>query len=81
MLLKASEKYDIDFTKSFMIGDRVSDIYAGNSVGCQTIQLVGNMSDAPQIESPHFKNNSYLKPNFRTDSLLEALEYIKEANQ
>jgi D-glycero-D-manno-heptose 1,7-bisphosphate phosphatase len=30
-------KYDIDFSKSFMIGDRCSDIESGLLVGCRTI--------------------------------------------
>ena len=37
MLLEAKEKYNIDLSKSFMIGDMESDIIAGNSAGVSTI--------------------------------------------
>jgi D-glycero-D-manno-heptose 1,7-bisphosphate phosphatase len=39
MLLEAEEKYAIDLTKSFMIGDRAKDIEAGRRAGCRTIFL------------------------------------------
>ncbi len=37
MLLKSKEKLNIDFAKSFMIGDRWRDIDAGKNAGCKTI--------------------------------------------
>jgi D-glycero-D-manno-heptose 1,7-bisphosphate phosphatase len=37
MLLQAQKEYDIDFSKSWMIGDRWSDMEAGKTVGCKTI--------------------------------------------
>lgn len=36
LLLKASEDFNIDLTKSFMIGDSQSDIEAGLNAGCKT---------------------------------------------
>lgn len=40
MLKKAEKELDIDFKKSFMIGDKKSDIDAGNSFGCRTILVL-----------------------------------------
>jgi phosphoglycolate phosphatase-like HAD superfamily hydrolase len=37
MLTAAAEKYNIDLTKSYMIGDSTSDIAAGASAGCRVI--------------------------------------------
>ena len=37
MLLDAFEKYDIDLSQSYMIGDRATDIQAGKNAGCKTI--------------------------------------------
>jgi D-glycero-D-manno-heptose 1,7-bisphosphate phosphatase len=37
MLIEASQKYNINLKKSFMIGDRASDIAAGIEAGCRTI--------------------------------------------
>jgi D-glycero-D-manno-heptose 1,7-bisphosphate phosphatase len=39
MLLNAALKHNIDLKKSFMIGDRASDIEAGSAAGCRTIFL------------------------------------------
>lgn len=37
MLLQAAEEFDIDLSKSYMIGDRESDMLAGSAAGCKTI--------------------------------------------
>ncbi len=37
LILQAAEKYDIDLTKSWMIGDRWKDIVAGQAAGLKTI--------------------------------------------
>lgn len=39
MLLQAAGEYGIDFSKSYMVGDRWSDIEAGHRTGCKTIFL------------------------------------------
>lgn len=39
MILNLAEKYDIDLTSSFMVGDREMDIEAGHQAGCTTIKL------------------------------------------
>lgn len=37
LLLKAAADHNIDLRKSYMVGDRISDVLAGSSAGCQTI--------------------------------------------
>ncbi|MBA2840769.1 D-glycero-D-manno-heptose 1,7-bisphosphate phosphatase [Methanococcus maripaludis] len=44
MLLDAKEKWNIDFNKSWMIGDSESDIICGKSVGCKTIFICGDLN-------------------------------------
>jgi D-glycero-D-manno-heptose 1,7-bisphosphate phosphatase len=39
MLLRAAERLGIDCRRSFMIGDRGSDVAAGQAVGCATILI------------------------------------------
>ena len=39
LLLQAAREYDIDLNSSYMVGDRWSDIDAGNAAGCQTIYI------------------------------------------
>ena len=35
LLIKASQEHEIDLSASYMIGDRLIDIQAGQSVGCK----------------------------------------------
>ena len=37
LLVAAADRFCIDFSASFMIGDRCSDVVAGRSVGCYTL--------------------------------------------
>lgn len=39
LLLRAAEKYEIDMSGSFMIGDRWRDVDAGTSAGCATVWI------------------------------------------
>ena len=39
MLLKAAEQYNIDLSKSWMIGDGENDVLAGKNAGCRTVLL------------------------------------------
>lgn len=41
LLLGAAEKYNIDLSKSFMVGDSIRDVIAGNRAGCTSI-YIGN---------------------------------------
>ncbi|MBF0362141.1 MAG: HAD-IIIA family hydrolase [Oligoflexia bacterium] len=50
LLIKAQEEYRIDLRNSYLVGDRVSDIVAGNRVGLKTILLIGEKSfEAPIV--------------------------------
>lgn len=67
MLFKAQADYNIDMSKSWMIGDRNSDMQAGRSAGCKTI-LVGNTEKSASADL-YFSN------------LLEAVKYITKTKQ
>lgn len=45
LFLQASEKYNIDFSHSYMIGDRFSDIEAGKNAGCKTVFVDYNYNE------------------------------------
>jgi len=45
MLIKASKDLNIDFKKSYFIGDRYKDIYAGNRIKCKTIFIDFNYNE------------------------------------
>ena len=44
LLLAAAEKYNIDLSRSWMIGDSASDVSAGQAAGCRSIQLTEKKS-------------------------------------
>jgi len=65
MLRRAAERLGIDCTRSFMIGDRASDVEAGRRVGCRTIFIdLGYLDEHP------------VAPDFVVSSLGEAAEMI-----
>ena len=44
MLIKAAKEFNIDLTKSWMVGDSDSDIMAGKNAGCSTV-LIGDSDE------------------------------------
>ena len=67
LLLQASKKWNVDFKKSFMIGDRWREIDAGKNLGCKTIFLDYNYKDIKP------KNHDFV-----TDTLLNATYIIEK---
>lgn len=68
MLLQAAHDFDIDLSSSFMVGDRWSDMQAGQRAGCRTVFVDYNYSErAP---------DSF---DFRVASLTEAARKILTA--
>jgi D-glycero-D-manno-heptose 1,7-bisphosphate phosphatase len=70
MLEKAKAKFDIDMSRSWMVGDRERDIECGQAMGVRTIRIFSeNSTDATSAD--HFAG-----------SLLEAVNmYIRPAEQ
>lgn len=54
MLKSAAKKWNIDFKKRFLIGDKWKDIEAGNSVGCKTTYIDYNY-DEKNLKSYNYK--------------------------
>ena len=65
MILNLAKKYRINLKKSFMIGDRESDIKAGERANCRTIFINNNYNERkPKNQEATF------------DSLMLAVDYI-----
>ena len=63
MLKKAAEEHNIDLSKSWMIGDGITDMQAGQTAGCKTI-LIGRMKcDLCRIMEDENVKPDYIKPN------------------
>lgn len=65
MILSAAEAWGVDLPRSFMVGDRLTDIEAGRAAGCKTV-LVGTQ--------PSGRGKS--QPDFHAASLSEAADWI-----
>ncbi len=63
MILAMAEKWDIDLTKSYMIGDTSNDTIAGKAAGCKTILI-------------RWPYNLGTETDFIVPSLLEAAKLI-----
>ncbi len=74
MLLRASQEFDIDLSKSYMIGDRISDIVAGSKAGCKTILLETGAHLEKPIESDAMDLS--IKPDFIYSELKTAIKRI-----
>jgi len=66
-ILKAAKHYSLDLSKSWMVGDRDSDIECGKAAGTKTIM----------IENPHsLKYRKSSQPDFTAANLKDALQII-----
>ena len=65
LLLEAAEEWEIDLSKSFLVGDRWKDIEAGRRAGCKTVFIE---------QKPVASEQS--RPDFRAGSLTEAADWI-----
>ena len=65
MLNRARKRYNLDLTKSYMIGDRWRDIGAGNKANCKTIFIDRN-----------YKEKSKFIPNYKIKRLSEIFSII-----
>jgi len=73
LILKAVKELNIDLSKSYMIGDGLTDIEAGKRAGCKTIFL-GNLKNY-WCEAMEKRK---IKPDFVAKNLLEAVKIIKQ---
>lgn len=69
MLFKAAQDLEVDLKESFMVGDKMSDIIAGSTVGCVTILVLTGYG-----KSQLFKN--HIKPDFISLDLYDAVKNI-----
>lgn len=69
MILKAAKELLIDTGKSWMIGDILNDVEAGNRAGCKTV-LVDTGYETEWLQG------SFRKPAFVASDFLQAARYI-----
>ena len=73
LLLKAAKELDIDLTKSYIVGDGLTDIQAGRQAGCRTIFL-GNL----KCEICREMAKQKIKPDYIVSDLSSAARIIQK---
>lgn len=81
MLWQAARELDLDLSSSFMVGDRRSDILAGQRAGCRTILLETGMHTAPPIIGSYRTGQQDpaglgFKPDYVCSDLNQAVDFI-----
>lgn len=75
MIVKASCDFNIDLRNSFMIGDKISDVVAGNLAGLKTV-----LFDYKKKLVNYSMKNTLEYPNFIAYNFKEVTEYIAGTN-
>jgi D-glycero-D-manno-heptose 1,7-bisphosphate phosphatase len=75
MIRRAAVEHGIDLARSYLVGDRLSDVAAGAAAGCRTVQVASGRHDAPPIETtaPHLQS---ARPDHFCAGLLDAAQWI-----
>lgn len=71
MILRAAEEMNIDLSRSWMVGDILNDVEAGNRAGCKTI-LINNGNETEWIY------NKMRTPAYMVWNISEAAKKIEE---
>lgn len=74
LILKAAEENQIDLSASWMIGDILNDVEAGNAAGCRTI-LIDNGNETEWIMDEN------RKPDLRVNNINEAAASILQLSE
>lgn len=77
LILRAAAEHRIDLTRSFLVGDRVSDIVAGKAAGCRTVLVQTGAHLAPPIESD-VPFDTAAQADHTCRDLSEAVDWILE---
>lgn len=72
MLIEAAREHDVDLAASFAVGDKLSDIAAGQAAGCRTVLV---QTGAAGGGEPHLA----VQPDFVAADLVHAARLIERA--
>lgn len=68
MLIRAARERNIDLAASFVVGDKITDLQAGQRVGCRTVLILTGYGAEQQ--------NTDFPVDFVADDLLQAVQWI-----
>lgn len=75
MILKAKDDFDIDLSRSYMVGDKISDVEFGLKLGLKSVMVMTGYGIG---EYEHQRQDWKVAPDFIADDLLEAVKWIIE---
>jgi D-glycero-D-manno-heptose 1,7-bisphosphate phosphatase len=75
MILEIAGEFGIDLARSFMVGDRKSDVDAGRAAGCATVFIDLDYAEAAP-ESPDYVVKSIVQA---ADVIIESTPTMQEA--
>ncbi len=73
MLEKAAQELNIDLSRSYVIGDKYTEIVLGNNAGARSVLVLTGYGRG---EYELFKNTWDHQPDFIAEDLLEAVQWI-----
>jgi D-glycero-D-manno-heptose 1,7-bisphosphate phosphatase len=73
LILKAADDMNIDLSASWMVGDILNDVEAGNRAGCKAV-LIDNGNETEWLPG------SFRVPSYKASNMMEAAKYIVGAN-
>lgn len=75
MILKAKDEFDIDLKRSYMIGDKISDVEFGQKLGLKSVMVMTGYGIG---EYEHQHQDWKTTPDFMAEDLLGAVKWIIE---
>jgi len=72
LFFQAARKHHIDLKHSYMVGDSIIDVQAGNQAGCKTVLLAHLKCDLC-----HLMSKRGIKPDYTVDDLAAAVNQIR----
>lgn len=76
MLLRGAVDFHLDLHHSWMVGDSIKDVEAGQAAGCRTVLLeIPSLVASPDVK----KGNQNTRPDYSTQSWEEVFSIIQQA--
>jgi D,D-heptose 1,7-bisphosphate phosphatase len=74
LVFESSKKFNVDLTKSYFAGDKVSDIECGKNAGIKTVLIRNSLNEAEIIQLQNSQNS----PNFVAGDFLTFVDFIEK---
>ena len=73
MLLQAAEEMDLDLSRSFVVGDRWSDVKCADRAGCTSVLVLTGYGRG---DSDYIGPTQQIQPSYVAENLFDAAEWI-----